>query len=204
MHSVRLVSFVFGVWLSGGLFMAWVATQNFRGVDRILEQAHPAARLDLHTLDDSNNGGPGATRLLLRYQVSEQNRFYFESWELVQLVLGTLLFFFLLFGTREDKWVLAGVLLMLVVTALQRFLLTPEITVLGRSLDFVPPNVNAAERSRFWLMHNVYSGLEVAKWAILVMLTGRLVAGRHRGRSSKTVRKQLDLIDKANHRHVDG
>lgn len=198
MHSVRLVSFVLGAWLSGGLFMAWVATQNFRGVDRLLGQTNPAARLDVRTLDDPANSGPGATRLLLRYQVSEQNRFYFESWEIAQLVLGTLLFFFLLFGTREDKYILAGVLVLLVLTALGRFLLTPEITALGRSLDFVPPTAETTERSRFWLMHNIYSGGELAKWVILILLAGRLVVGR-RGHKSGDVRKQLDVINKANH-----
>ena len=131
MHSVRLVSFALGLWLAGGLFMAWVATQNFRGVDRLLDEPNPTAQLEIKALDDSKEFGPGAARMLLRYHASEQNRFYFESWELVQIVLGSLLFFFLLFATREDRFSLTGVLLLLIVVAVQRASLTPEIVTRG-------------------------------------------------------------------------
>lgn len=204
MHSVRLVCFAFGLWLAGGVFMAWVATQNFRGVDRLLDQPNPIAKLDFKTLDTDKNLGPGTARLLLRYHVSEQNRFYFESWELAQIVLGTLLFFFLLFGTREDKYSLAGVLFLLVLVAVQRFALTPEITALGRTLDFVPQSADAGERSRFWMLHNAYSALELLKWIATVILVGRLVLGHRHRRSGRDVRQQLDEINKANYRHVDG
>jgi hypothetical protein len=199
-HSVRLASFTLGLWLAGGLFMAWMATQNFRGVDRLLAEPNPAARLAFRTLDGPN---PGAARLLLRYQVSEQNRFYFESWEIAQILLGSLLLFFMLFGTREDKYSLAVVLLLLILVAVQRFFLTPEVIAIGRTLDFVPPDGNPAERARFWLLHNAYSGVELLKWALTLLIAGRFVVGRHRSRSGGDVRKQLDMIDKANHRHVD-
>ena len=183
--------------------MAWIATENFRGVDRLLDQPNPLAKLGFQTLENDRNLGAGAARLLLRYQVAEQNRYYFESWEIVQIVLGSLLFFFLLFGTREDKYSLAGVLLMLVLVAVQRFLLTPELTVLGRNLDFVPLADTSSERGRFWLLHNFYSVMELVKWAVGLFLAGRLVVGRRHRKSRGDVRQQLDMVDKANHRHVD-
>lgn len=204
MHSVRLVCFVLGSWLTGGVFMAWIATQNFRGVDRLIEQPHPLAKLEFKTLETDRNFGAGAARLLLRYQVSEQNRFYFESWEIAQLAIGSLLFFFLLFGTAEDKYSLAGVLLMVVLAAAQRFLLTPGLTALGRNLDFTPLADASPERSRFWILHNAYSAIELVKWAIALFLAGRLIAGHRHRKSRGDVRQQLDLIDKADHRHIDG
>ena len=203
MHIVRLVCFVLGSWLTGSVFMAWIATENFRGVDRLLAQPNPVAQLEFKTLESDRNFGAGAARLLLRYQVSEQNRFYFESWEFVQMALGSLLFFFLLFGTREDKYSLAGVLLMVVLVAVQRFLLTPDLTVLGRNLDFVPLADTVEERGRFWMLHNAYSGVELVKWAVGLFLASRLIAGHRHRKSRGDIRQQLDMIDKADHRHVD-
>jgi len=184
--------------------MAWIAIEGFHGVDRLLDAPNPQARLEFKTIESDGNFGKGAARTLLRYQVSEQNRVYFESWEIVQLALGSLLFFFVLFGTREDQYSLAGVLLMLVLVAGQRFLLTPDLTVLGRSLDFVPLADASPERGRFWLLHNAYSGMELAKWAIGLFLAGRLVVGHRHRHSRGDVRQQLDMIDKADHRHIDG
>src|SRR5215831_6530704 len=97
MHSRRLACLILGLWLAGGMFMAWVATENFRSVDRLMDSPNPMASLEFRTL------GPQASRLLLRYAASEQNRYFFETWETVQILLGVLFFFFLLFGTHEDK-----------------------------------------------------------------------------------------------------
>ena len=202
MHSVRLTCFLLGIWLAGGVFMAWVATENFRQVDRLLEHPNLQARLNFRTHENPQNFGPGAARMLLRYQASEQNRFYFEAWESVQVVLGSLLFFFLLFGTREDKYSMGTVLGMLAIVAAQRLVLTPEITSLGRALDFVPANAEALERGRFWLFHNLYSAAELIKWAAALLLVTRLVVG-HRRRRSGNAGKQLDVIDKADYRHID-
>jgi hypothetical protein len=189
MHSVRLTCFALGFWLAGGLFVAFVATQNFRGVDRLLEDPNPVARLKFKTLDDP--------RQLLRYHASEQNRFYFETWEIVQLVLGSILFFFVLFATREDKITLGIVLLMLLIAAAQRFFLTPQIVTLGRAQDFGPPV------SGFPALHAGYVSIEMLKWLLNFGLAARLVIGHRRRRSSSEVRNQLDMIDKPNHRHIN-
>src|SRR4051812_4072938 len=123
MHARRFACFVLGLWLAGGLFMAYVATQNFRGVDRLLSGGNPAAASRLKPL------GPQA-RMLLRYQASEMNRWLFRAWENTQLVGGTVFFFVLLFGSRENKLVLTGILLALGLVLLQRLLITPEIVAL--------------------------------------------------------------------------
>src|SRR4051794_31136471 len=102
MHARRLACFLLGLWLAGGLFMAWVATQNFREVDRLLSRDNPAATLRLKPLGND-------ARPILRYQASEMNRWLFQSWEKVQLGFGTLFFFVMLFGSRENRFVLGGV-----------------------------------------------------------------------------------------------
>jgi hypothetical protein len=196
MHSRRLACFVLGLWLGGGLLVAWIATQNFRVVDRLMLQPEPGAALHLKELGSAN------TRLLFRHQVSEQNRAMFESWEYAQFGLGMLFFFFLLFGTREKKFPLLVVLAMLAVVLLQRVLLTPELVSLGRNIDFVPADVPSPERTRFWVIHSAYSGLEVLKWGAGLALAASFIISTRRGRSDSPG-DEFDLIDKPDHRHVN-
>jgi hypothetical protein len=174
MHFRRLACFLLGAWLMGGVFMATVATQNFRSVDRLLAKPAAPASQQLDKL------GPAAARALLRYQVAEQNRFYFETWGIVEVVIGLLLLLLLLFGSIEKNLTLLLALLLLLIALLQRFVLTPEIVVLGRIIDFVPANHPSPERSRFWMMHGVYSGSEVLKWGLNIVLTARLLFRRKR------------------------
>jgi hypothetical protein len=197
MHSRRLACLLLGLWFGGGAFMQWISTENYRAVDRLLDQPNPAASLQFKVI------GPAATRLVLRYQVAEQNRFYFDAWETLQLLLGTFFFFFLLFGTREDKFSLLLALLMLIAVVVQRFFLRPEITSFGRVLDFIPADVYVPGRRRLPIMQSAYDGIELGKLGVGILLAGWLILGRGRRRSGGDVRQQLDLIDKANYRHVD-
>lgn len=195
MHSRRIACFVLGLWLAGGFFMAWMATQNFRSVDRIFNQGNPTALLRLKTLGGTEG------RELLRYQVSEQNRFYFAAWETTQIFLGGFFFFFLLFATDEGKLVLCLALFMETLLLAQRFVLTPAITSLGRTLDFVPPAQAQGEHVKFMVLHSAYVGVELAKWALgLVMV---LVLVLQRAKRSKDIRQQINPVNKANYGHVN-
>jgi hypothetical protein len=195
MHFRRLVCFLLGAWLAGGLFMAAVATQNFRSVDRVLYNPAPAASQEIKAM------GPDMARAFLRYLVSEQNRWYFERWEGIQIGIALLTFFLLLFGSTESKVSLGLALLMLLIVAAQRFLLTPMIISFGRVIDFVPDAVHSPERTRFWVLHHAYSGMEVGKWCLCLLLTLKLVL-RSRRRSSH-VAGDIDVVDKPYYRHVD-
>jgi hypothetical protein len=196
MHARRFACFVLGLWLAGGLFMAWVATQNFRQVDRMLSGQIPGATPRVKAL------GPQA-RTTMRYQASETNRWLFDHWEICQLLLGTIFFFVVLFGSRENKFVLAGVLLTLLLVVVQHFVLTPELLGLGRVIDFVPPDAPSPDRQQFWVAHNAYSGIEGAKWLLAVALIGKLVFSTERSGRSRHTRRELDNIDKADYRRVN-
>jgi hypothetical protein len=174
MHFRRLACFLLGSWLTGGLFMATVATQNFRSVDRLLAKPAAPARQQVDTL------GRDSARMLLRYQVAEQNRLYFETWGLVETVIGFMLLMVLLFGSAETNFTLLLALLMLLIAVVQRFVLTPEIVILGRVIDFVPATQPSPERSHFWVLHAAYSSIEVLKWGLGVALTARLLFRRRR------------------------
>ena len=58
---------------------------------------------------------------------------------------------------------------------LERFYLTPEIVRLGRLIDFIPHAAKSIERDVFWRFHGAYSGVELAKLALGLLLSGRLV-----------------------------
>jgi hypothetical protein len=160
-----------GAWIAGSLFMIMVATQNFRSVDRLL--ANPAgAASAVNTLERDE------ARAFLRYQVSEQNRFYFETWEKIQLPAAALAVVLAWTGLREHR--LYGLLTtaMLALLLVERFYLTPEIVRLGRLIDFVPPAAPSAERDAFWRLHGAYSGTELGKLALALILSGRAIFGR--------------------------
>lgn len=192
MHTRRLAAFLLGGWFAGSLLMVFVATQNFRNVDRVLEAPPPAAR----TMIDSLGHDPA--RRLLRYLASESNRFYFRNWERAQIALGLGLGMSLLFATerRLIPILLAGS--MLAIAAFQYVALTPEITYLGKLLDFPAEPVDSQWR-RFWMMHNVYSVMEVTKMGMGMGLAAYLFWFRPRRRS----RTEVNSVDHADHRHVD-
>ena len=152
--------------------MAMVATRNFRTVDDLL--AKPAAP----ALEQINRLGKTGARALLRYETSELNRWYFETWGVAETVIGLVLMMVLLFGSSESKFTLLLALLMLLSALVQRFGLTPEIVVLGRIIDFIPQP--SPERTRFGMLHGIYVGVELFKWAVGFVLTMKLLLRRRR------------------------
>jgi len=171
----RFAAFLVGAWLAGCLFMDMVATQNFRSVDRLL--AEPPTQMAERV---QAMGGHDAARMFLRHHVGEQNRWYFETWEQVQIGLGVVLFLVLLFGAAADRWMLFFTLVMLGIVLMARFFLTPEITRLGRAMDFVPPGTAAPGRTRFWIFHGAYSGSELIKLGV-GMVVGVMLVRRGKG-----------------------
>jgi hypothetical protein len=193
MHYRRIVCFLLGVWLGGGLLMAWFGARGFGTVDTILTQANPAFVSQTKPL------GPAVTRLTLRYVLAEQNRWLFRNWENMQLALGTVFFCYLLFGTLEGKVSLGVMLAMILLTLLQRVLISPEIGVTARIMEYAPGDLAAQERARFWLLHNAYLGVEALKFGFGLIL-GIIVMS---GRRLADPLNQFNMVDKANHRHVN-
>jgi hypothetical protein len=184
------------MWLAGGFLNAWLALENSHTVDRLLRQADPAVTLRIRML------GTADTALLLRYEAAEQTRRSSELWEIAQLALGAFVFFFLLFATSEGKGALALALLMLAGVLLQRFYLTPELTSTGRVVDFIPDNVYSSFRSRYVVLEGAYAGVEIGKWLMGGWLTAILILrGRHG--PSRNAWNQFDLVDKADHSHIN-
>jgi hypothetical protein len=193
MHYSRISAFLLGALLLGSLFMAFVATGNFQTVSEILKSPPPQAEKMIKQLGDEN------ARLLLRYQAGEENRLFFESWETAQLVLGLLLAGFLfLWDKRRLLAGLAGA--MVILTIFQHFKITPELVWQGRSIDFVPVTADPTARQQFFRLHAIYGVIEAVKLLLMVAIGIGLFPRRRRARQ----RVEIDAVDYAHHRHVDG
>ena len=193
MHYRRIVCLLLGVWLGGGILMAWYGARSFGTVGAIMAQSNPAFVAQTQAL------GPAATRLVLRYAVAEQNRWLFRSWENMQVCLAVLFFCYLLFGTMEGKFSLSVMLVMLVLTLIQRLWISPELGITGRTLEYLPGDLAAQERAKFWLLHNAYLAVEALKFGLGLILGAMVMSGRR----SVDPLNQFNMIDKANHRHVN-
>ncbi len=182
MHTRRFSLMILGIWVGLSAAMVFVAIQNFHGVDRLLEApAAPAAKM-LGPLGHDNS------RMLLRYQASEMNRYFFDTYGSLQIWAAILLTISLLFATNGNKPTLALCGLTLFVVVFEKYWLTPEITYLGRLIDFVPQTAPSAERARFWSFHSTFSTLEIVKFVLMAIIAARMLirtdrrSGRRRGR----------------------
>ena len=169
--------------------MTAVAISSFASVDRLLAAPSPDAMQYLKVL------GGASARTLLRYLASEQNRYYFEHWELAQFGLAIGLFVAVLSMREGRKLLIAGLVLMTALVAVEHFLLTPYLNMWGRSIDFVPPEAPSPDRFRFWQFHTAYATLEVVKGVIALGLALRLLI--HRSRRQIRSRQKIDSIDDA-------
>ncbi len=187
MHFRRFAAYLLGAWLAGCLLMDMIAIQNFRSVDRFLAEPDLGITTQLRSMGHDN------ARAFLRHHAAEQNRWYFEQWERIQFGIALALFLILLFGTPASKYSFMLCAGMVFLVAVERFVLTPEITRLGRIVDLIPPLAPSTERDRFWTLHGAYSAVELLKSGFGLLLTGTLlIRGRKdRGRFAR----QADRID---------
>jgi hypothetical protein len=167
----RLSALLLGAWLGAGILADVAVTQNFQTVDRFLET--PGS---ITTSMRLNEIGRARARVILRRNAGEENNWIFENWERVELALGVGLFLLLLFGERPQKLMLGLSLGMFLIVVSEHFLLTPPIIDLGRKIDDLPatdPSVN-----KFWMLHGLYSGLDILKLVVGLVLGIRLAVKR--------------------------
>jgi hypothetical protein len=166
----RISAFLAGCLILGSLFMIFVATQNFGTVDRVLAAPPPQAAQMFQTL------GPENARLLLRYLAGEENRLFFTSWELAQIVLGALLTAAVLLAMKSRMMAgLSGAAL--IIGLFQHFRVTPEMISLGRLIDF-GAGAGSSAYNQFWRLHGLYGVLEVAKLVLWIVTAAILLFGR--------------------------
>ncbi len=168
MTRMRWATFLMGAWVAGSLAVSVVASENFYTIDWLLAASTNGTFRSITT----QLGSPH-DREFLRYLSSELNRLYFQWWNGAQLVLGLAVLW--LVGPGSDRTRPAGpassrvqwaVAVMLTVVVLMFVWLAPEITSVGRSLDFVPRTPTPPALGRFGILHATYATLEVAKMVV--------------------------------------
>ena len=150
----RLAIFMMAVWLTGTIWMAVVATQNFYTIDRLFAvQPNPAFTTAVEKL-----GEPDA-RFFLRYLSSELNRLFFQAWGIIQIAVGIFALWLVvkLPNAVKPKWLIVS---MLAITLLFFALITPQIVSVGRALDFVPRDPPPPSMRTFGLLHATYTVLD--------------------------------------------
>ena len=160
------------VWLTGTLWMALVATQNFYTIYRLLDVRPNAA----FSAAVEKLGEPEA-RFLLMYLSSELNRLFFQVWGLIQIAIGMLALWLVVKipGANMPKVL---IVCMLGISLLFAGLITPQIVSVGRSLDFVPRVPAPPQLRTFGLLHAVYTVLDGIKLILGVIVTGWLMRNK--------------------------
>jgi len=91
MHYRRIVALLLGLWMGGALIMVCLARVSFQSVQRVMNASNPVFAVQTKPLGKAN------TEMVLRYEIAEENRYLFQNWEYMQLILGVAFFSYLLF-----------------------------------------------------------------------------------------------------------
>ena len=148
---------ILSAWIMSTLCMWFAATRSFATVESVLERAEPEFVATTKPL------GEASTRVVLRYMAAEINRTLFWGYGALQIGLGAILFL-LLWRQKPRNAVDVGVVAaMLALSVVLTLVITPWITSLGRSIDFVPRNPPPPVMPRFWALHGSFTGLDGVK-----------------------------------------
>jgi len=157
------------------LMVALAAPAAFRSVDGVMQAPPPATAKLIKEM------GPSAVREILHYQVGEANRHMFETWGVVQLVLGVAVFLPLLFFSTVSRPVLGLSLGMLLLAALMEFLMIPRIVDAGRAIRAGISGQPSAAIERFRMLHLGFTAFELAVALLGAVLLVLLLRNRRTG-----------------------
>ena len=210
------------------LIFGFISVENMSNVDRILSSPPGPVAKDIEDL------GLDITRLLMRYQATQLNRFLAETWGVAQIGLGTAVLSALLFTAHRSKFLIYATCVMILIAIFQVAYIRPSMNALGRSFDFLPAGAATRERDSYQSYATMYQVAEVTKLLIGLLLSGRLLFDRYgwkqkllsptpkrlqRKRKSgvggaasgtdgivdrTTATGEVKVIDHPNNRHIDG
>jgi hypothetical protein len=169
MHTRRFGAFIAGMWLMGAILMWFAVSQSNMNVERLF--TNPPQQIQ----KEINDMGPDVARQVFRYQSSLFVRRVQETWEIMQLgLLGALLATSILTAHRS-RIVLAATALMIVFVLCQAFYLTPLMTGLAKSYDFLPATAALREREAYASFTSWHRILDVLNIILALGIVGRLL-----------------------------
>jgi hypothetical protein len=156
-RSQVLAVAILGAWIASTLCMWFAATRSFATVESVLKRAEP------QFVETTKPLGEGPTRVVLRYMASEINRTLFWGYGALQIGLGAILLLLLWRQAPRNAVDIGVVASMLALSVILTLVITPLITTLGRSIDFIPRNPPPPVMPRFWALHGSFTGLDGVK-----------------------------------------
>lgn len=156
-RSQILAVAILGAWIASTLCMWFVATRSFSAVERVLKRPDP------QFLETTKPLGEGPTRVVLRYMAAEINRTLFWGYGTLQIGLGAILFLLLWRQTPRSAVDIGVVATMLALSVILTLVITPLVTSLGRSIDFLPRNPPPPVMPRFRTLHGLFTALDGVK-----------------------------------------
>jgi hypothetical protein len=139
------------------LCMWFAATRSFAIVDRIMKGDRP------EFVEITKPMGATSTLMVIRHTASAINRSLFRGYGVLQIGFGIVLF---LLGWRQNPRHSLDVGLiatMLVLAVILSVVITPMVTSVGRSIDFLPRNPPPPIMPRFWMLHGAFTSLDGIK-----------------------------------------
>ena len=142
-------------------------------------------------------------RQLMLHTAAEANRYLAYSWGWAEIVLA-LIVIGMLFSVKAGPASFGAAGLALLMALGIQFVMTPELTGLGRLLDFIAENAMYAERSRLASLQRIYL---ISRVLVMLLSAGLLVAFLRRTRSRRLTLNPLNQVNavyNSNDAHVDG
>ena len=165
MFSRRFATFLLGIWMGCCALVDVLALEGHRIATRILDIPIIEAKAALTKAGDAPVGP------LLHHLASEQVRATIENWETAQMILFAAMLVLLVFTDQRKIPAVILATAMGLFTLIQHFAVTPDLSILGRSLDFLPESAAFTVRAQVWTLTQIYTVLETVK-----LLTGGVLA----------------------------
>ncbi len=148
---------ILGAWIMATLGMWFAATRSFATVERVMKGEEP------QFVEITRPLGQDATRLVVRHTAAEINRALFRGYGALQIGLGAILFLLVWLQKPRSALDLGVVTAMLVLAVILTVGITPLVTTIGRSIDFLPRHPPPPVMPRFWMLHGTFTALDGAK-----------------------------------------
>jgi hypothetical protein len=182
MFSRRLATFVLGIWMGCCALVDFLALEGHSTIAAVLDNPTADVR------DILKKAGDAAVEPLLHHAASEQTRSLLNGWENAQLIIALILLVVL---TLTDQRKILAILMagtMTLFVLVQHFWITPDLSILGRSVDFQAPSASFSVRAQVWTLTQIYGGLETLKLVVGGILTSYFFAMESTVKRSKTRR----------------
>jgi hypothetical protein len=157
MFTRRVATFLLGVWIGCCLLVDLFALPGNQAADRIVA----SQSAEIHELV-SKAGAPNVTPLL-HHLSGERMRALRYNWEPAQIALGMFVIILLVFTDQRKLLAIGLSAVMVILTIIQHFFITPDWIVLGQQADFLPEAASFSVRSQLMTLTQAYGALEIVK-----------------------------------------